>query len=184
MRIAQKSKYNNDRENKVILLMITDNKKWHYFALKNKRKFDGRKQCSRSVTSLPRLLRVMTSNHHGNFYCLNCLNCSCRTENRLKKHEELFNKRDYCYPIMPNKILEYNHGEKSLKALFVIELRTECIPKKRIHVKIIQKNLTQREKLSMKLQTGQWLQNVHLMQQQIYLTITEEQIVLKSCVKN
>ena len=43
MRIAQKSKYNNDRENKVILLMITDNKKWHYLALKNKRKFDGRK---------------------------------------------------------------------------------------------------------------------------------------------
>ena len=111
MRIAQKSKYNNDRENKVILIMITDNKKWHYLALKNKRKFDGTKQCSRSVTSLSRLLRVMTSNHHGNFYCLNCLNCSCRTENRLKKHEELFNKRDYCYPIMPKEksTMEKNH---------------------------------------------------------------------------
>ena len=74
-----------------------------------------------------------------------------------------------------NKILECNHGEKSLKALFPIELHTpKCIPKKRNHVKIIQKNLTQREKLSMKLQTRQWLQNVHLMQQQIYLSITEE----------
>ena len=28
------SKYNSDRENQVILLMIADNKKWHYHAVK------------------------------------------------------------------------------------------------------------------------------------------------------
>ena len=44
------------RENQVILLMITDGKKWHYLAVK----------------SLLALLRGITSNHDGDFYCLNC----------------------------------------------------------------------------------------------------------------
>ena len=43
-------------ENQVILLMITDCKKWHYLAVK----------------SLSALLRGITSNHNGDFYCLNC----------------------------------------------------------------------------------------------------------------
>ena len=29
------SKYNTNRENQVILLMITDGKKWHYLEVKN-----------------------------------------------------------------------------------------------------------------------------------------------------
>ena len=33
IRHAYKSKYNLKRENQVILLMITDGKKWHYFAV-------------------------------------------------------------------------------------------------------------------------------------------------------
>ena len=41
-----------------------------------------------------------------------------------------------------NKILKYNPGEKSLKALFIIY--AECLPEK-IHVRIIQKNLTLKE---------------------------------------
>ena len=75
----------------------------------------------------------MTSNRHGNFYCINCLCCSYNTKNALKNHEERCNKHNYCYPIMPNKynnILEYKHREKSLKGLFVIELGIECILKK------------------------------------------------------
>ena len=50
------SKYNSKRDNQVILLMITDNKKWHYLALKN----------------IYGLLRGITSNRDGDFYCLNC----------------------------------------------------------------------------------------------------------------
>ena len=45
--------------------MITDGKKWHYLA----------------VTTLSALLRGMTSNHVGDFYCLSCLH-SCRTEDK------------------------------------------------------------------------------------------------------
>ena len=35
MRHAYQSKYNLNRENQIILLMITDGKKWHYLAVKN-----------------------------------------------------------------------------------------------------------------------------------------------------
>ena len=34
IRAAYKSKYNNKRKNQVILLIITDGKKWHYLAVK------------------------------------------------------------------------------------------------------------------------------------------------------
>ena len=57
IRHAYKSKYNLTRETQVILLMITDGKKWHYLAVK----------------SLSTLLREIAGNSHGKFYCLNCL---------------------------------------------------------------------------------------------------------------
>ena len=110
---AHKSGYNNERENQVILLMITDGKKWHYFALKSEPIFYVGKLCNCPVKSLSRLLRRKTSNYHGDFYCLNCFNLNS-TENRLKEHEELGNKHDSCRIKMPwrvKKILKYNHGE-------------------------------------------------------------------------
>ena len=61
------------------------------------------------------------------------------------------------------KILKYNHGEKSLKAPFAIYPDLECLLKKSNLVKITLKILTQREKTSMNLQTVQCLHNVHLM---------------------
>ena len=67
---ALKSKYNLNCENQVILLVITDGEKWHYLA----------------VQSLSPLFKGITSKHRD-FYCLNCF-CSCRTENKLKKHEK------------------------------------------------------------------------------------------------
>ena len=70
IRQAYQSKYNLKRENQVILLMITYGKKWHYLPLK----------------SLPALLKRITSNHKGDFYCLNCFH-SYSTENKLKKHK-------------------------------------------------------------------------------------------------
>ena len=62
IRVTYKSEYNFKRKNQVILLMITDGKaqqrcqKWHYLAVKN----------------LSRLFIGITSNHNGDFYCLNC----------------------------------------------------------------------------------------------------------------
>ena len=63
IRQAYVSEHNNKRNNQVNLLMITDGtSNWHYLAIKN----------------ISGLLRGITSNHNGDFYCLNCLH-SCRT---------------------------------------------------------------------------------------------------------
>ena len=47
---------NLTRKKQVILLMITDGEKWHYTAVKR----------------LSGLLRGVTGNNNGDFYCLNC----------------------------------------------------------------------------------------------------------------
>ena len=112
IRHAYKSKYNVKRENQVILLLITDGKKWHYLAVK----------------SLPALLKGITSKHDGDFYCLNCFR-ACTTKNRLEKHKKMCENHDYCCVKMPeedNKILKYKHGEKSMKAPAVIYFDLEC----------------------------------------------------------
>ena len=57
IRHAYKSKHNLNHENKVILSIITDGKKCHYLAVKK----------------LSALLRRITSNNNGGFYCLNFL---------------------------------------------------------------------------------------------------------------
>ena len=90
--------------------MITDGKKWNYFAVK----------------SFPTLLRGIISNHSGDFYCLNCFHLYS-TKNRLKKHKKLYINHDYCHVKIPNdnnEILTYNCGEKSLKALFFISFES------------------------------------------------------------
>ena len=98
LRVAYRSKYNHKREKQVILLMITDGKKSHYLA----------------VTNLSALLQGKSSNHYGDFYCLNCFN-SYTSKNKLKEHEEICNNHNSCHIEMPNsveKILKYNPGEK------------------------------------------------------------------------
>ena len=98
--------------------MITDdkNENWYYLAVK----------------SLPRLFRGITSNHDGDFYCLNCF-LSYRIKNRLKKYEKICKDHDFCHVKMPdenNKILKYNPGEKSLKVPFIIYVDLECLLQK------------------------------------------------------
>ena len=106
IRNAYKSKYNLERENQVILLLITDGKKWHYLAVKK----------------LSALFRGITVNNNGDFYCLNCFQ-SYTSENKLKKNKNVCENHNYCYVEMPEedkKILKYNHGEKSMKVPFTV----------------------------------------------------------------
>ena len=57
IRPAYISKYNNKRDHQINLLMISNNEEiWHYLAVKN----------------ISGLLRGITTNHDGDFYCLNC----------------------------------------------------------------------------------------------------------------
>ena len=85
IRLAYKSKYNHKRKNQVVLLMITDGKKWHYLALKSTHTTNG---YNRPIRSLSRLHREITSNHNGDYYCLGIFH-SKRTDNELK------NMKDY-----------------------------------------------------------------------------------------
>ena len=64
--------------------------------------------------SVSALLRRITSNNNGDFYCLNCLH-SYRTKDRLKKHENVYKDHDYCYIEMPKenkKILIIKHHQQ------------------------------------------------------------------------
>ena len=118
--------------------MITDDdNRWHYLAVK----------------ILPALLRGTTSDHHGDFYCLNCFH-SYRTLDKLKKHERVRGNHDYCCIDMSNKHekIKYLPGEKSLKVLFIVYVDLESLLKKSNIVKIIPKILTQRRKWSTNLQ--------------------------------
>ena len=57
IRPAYVSKYNNECDIQVNLLIVTDNNNnWHYLAVKG----------------ISGLLKGITSKHKGDFYCLNC----------------------------------------------------------------------------------------------------------------
>ena len=114
--IAYKSKHNLTREKRVILLMISNGKNWHYLTVRN----------------LSRLLRGITSNQDGDFHCLNCFN-SYRTKNKLEAHEKICENRNCCHVEMPtkdNNAIKYNQGEKSIKLPFVVYANLECLLKK------------------------------------------------------
>ena len=70
----------------------------------------------------------MSSNHRGDFYCLNGFNSY--TPNKLKEHKEICNNYNSSYhieiPKQAEKILKYINGEKLLKAPFTIYLDVEC----------------------------------------------------------
>ena len=64
---AYVSKHNSNREEQVILLMISNREKIRYYL---------------AVKKLSALLRGITSRNNGDFYCLNCLH-SFRIKNNL-----------------------------------------------------------------------------------------------------
>ena len=94
---------------------------------------DGTSNCHYlAVKSISGLLRRITSNHNGDFYCLNCFH-SYTTEKKTEKHERICYDNDFCYLKMPdddNNILEYISGEKSPKVSFIIYADLECLLKK------------------------------------------------------
>ena len=86
--------------------MITDgSSNWHYLAVK----------------SISGLLKGITSNHNGDFHCLNCFH-AYTTEKKHRKHERICSDHDFCNLKMrdkDNKILKYILGEKSKKFLLL-----------------------------------------------------------------
>ena len=81
------------------------------------------------IQRISKLFRGITSNNHGDFYCLNCL-LSFQTDNTLKRHERIFENNNYCEVVMPtksSKILKCNNGEKLLRTPFKIYADLECV---------------------------------------------------------
>ena len=95
--------------------MIPNGEEWHYLAVKK----------------LSALLRGITSKHHSDFYCLNCLH-SFATEKKLELHKKVCENKDFCNILMPSedtKILEFSQYQKSNKAPFIIYADLECLIK-------------------------------------------------------
>ena len=72
IQLADKSKNNLTYDKQIILLMITNCKKWYYLTVK----------------TISGLFQGITSNHYGDFYCLNCFH-SYRTKNKLEAHKKI-----------------------------------------------------------------------------------------------
>ena len=85
--------------------------------------------CSEKLSAL---LREITSKHHVDFYCLNCLH-SFVTENKRESHIKVCENKDFCNIIMPSedtKILEFNQNKKSDKRPFIIYADLEWLIEK------------------------------------------------------
>ena len=107
------SKHNSNREEQVILLMISNKEKWHYLEFKK----------------LLALLRGIPSIHHGGFYCLNCLH-SFATKNILQSHKRVCENKNIIMPSENTKILEFNQYQKSDKEPFITYADLEFIKEK------------------------------------------------------
>ena len=166
--LAYKSKHNLTRKKQVILLMITDGEKWHYTA----------------VTRLSGLLRGVTGNNNGDFYCLNCFH-GYRTENKLKTHKKICENHDYRHVEVPNednKIIKYNK-EKCIKSPFIIYADLECLLEK---ISTCYNNFEESSttEINKHMPSGiHCLHIVHLTKQKISLIIIEVIIAWKSFVK-
>ena len=88
--VTYRSEYDNKRTKQVILLMITNGKKYHYLA----------------VTNLSALLQRMSSNHQGDFHCSNCFN-SYTTGNKLIEHDEICNNHVAVIQKCPSRLKKY-----------------------------------------------------------------------------
>ena len=174
IRVAYRSEHSNKRKKQVLLLMISNGKKQHYLA----------------VSNLSALLIGNSSNHKGDFYCLNCFS-SYTSKDKLREHEEICKNHDSYHIEMPKlveKILKCDPGEKSLKTPFAIYLDLKCLLKKQQsrdnnnNNSNLEESYTEK-KLRMSRLVGQCLQDVHLTEKKVNLIITEEKTVLKNSVK-
>ena len=87
IRQAYISKHNKTCNIHANLLMITcETSNWHYLEIK----------------SIPGLSRGVTSNHNGDFYCLNCFH-SYTSEKKLRKHERICKNHDFSHLKMPDE---------------------------------------------------------------------------------
>ena len=112
------SKTNSNCEKQDILSMIPNKEKEGSYYLGEKK--------------LSTLLSGISSKHHGDFSCSNCLH-SFRTENKLKSQKKVCKNKDSCGIVMPpekDNILELNQYIKSDKIPYIIYADSESLVRK------------------------------------------------------
>ena len=130
-----------------------------------------------SNKNLSGLFRGITSNHAGDFYCLNCF-CPYSTKNKLEKHKKICENHDHCHVEMPtkdNNIIKYNQGEKSIKMPFTIYADLECLLEKMSTCQN-DPNKSSTTKINTHHRVIQYSHIAHSMNQKINLIIIEEMI--------
>ena len=109
------------------MLKINDGKgKWHFLALPSNLDEDGVK---RPYKSLSRLMEGISSNNHGDFYCLGCFSSFC-TKSTLENHVDLCKNNEFAKIKLPEEdsdFKRYRPGAKSLKMDTVIYADFESI---------------------------------------------------------
>ena len=102
-----------DIKDQIILLKISDEKgKWHFLALPSILDEDGVK---RPYKSFSRLMEGISSNNHGDFYCLGCFS-SFRTKTTLENHAALCKNNKFAKIDLPEKgsnFKRYKPGAKN-----------------------------------------------------------------------
>lgn len=63
---------------------------------------DGGGQHYIAVEKLPPKLRRITSKHHGNFHCVNCLH-SFAIGNKLEPLKDVRENKDFCNIVLPSE---------------------------------------------------------------------------------
>ena len=121
------SNRNFDKIDQVILLKISDCEgKWHFLALPSNPDED---KVERPYNSLSRLMEGISSNSHGDFYCLGCFS-SFRTKSTLKNHVDLCKNNKFAKIELPEEssnFKTYKPGAKSLKMDTVVYADFESI---------------------------------------------------------
>ena len=85
--------------------------------------------CSKKFVGI---IKIKNRQYSWGFYCLNCFH-AYTTKNKLESHKKVCKNHDYCSIEMSNennKILKYNHQEKSMRAPFIIYADLESLLEK------------------------------------------------------
>ena len=121
------SDFNFTRKKQVVLLKISNGKKWHFLALKSDQEENSK--FIRSTKSFSSLMASIISNSHENHYCFGCFH-SFRCNSTLEKHTELCKDNGFCkikLTEVGGNIKKHDFGSKSLRMNYIIYVDLECL---------------------------------------------------------
>ena len=121
------SNFNFTRKKQVVLLKISNGKKWHFLALKSDQEENS--EFIRSTKRFSSLMASIISNSHENHYCFGCFH-SFTCNSTLEKHTELCKDNGFCkikLTEVGENIKKHDFGSKSLRMNYIIYVDLECL---------------------------------------------------------